>query len=250
MDNIQVHHELPLRENSQIAWALRKESPQLKKELNKYVRQARSGTLLGNVIYQKYIDDTRWLSRALNPNKVDRVAKLSGVFEKYSTRYEFDPLMMSAQGFQESGLDQSRVSHKGAIGVMQVLPSTAKDKNVNIKNIHKVDNNIHAGVKYMRFIKDRYFSDPEISPDNQLYFTLAAYNAGPAKIRKMRYLAKKHGYDPNVWFKNVEIMTRKYVSREPVTYVTNINRYFVIYKQLEAIGAIRGIGPTAANKPK
>ena len=250
MDNIQVHNELPLRENSQIAWALRKESPQLKKELNKYVRQARSGTLLGNVIYQKYIDNTRWLSRALNPNKVDRVAKLSGVFEKYSTRYEFDPLMMSAQGFQESGLDQSRVSHKGAIGVMQVLPSTAKDKNVNIKNIHKVDNNIHAGVKYMRFIKDRYFNDPNISPDNQLYFTLAAYNAGPAKIRKMRYLAKKHGYDPNVWFKNVEIMTRKYVSREPVTYVTNINRYFVIYKQLEAIGAIRGIGPTAVNKPK
>lgn len=249
MDNIQVHHDLPLRENSQIAWALRKESPKLKKELNNYVRQARTGTLLGNVIYQKYIDNTRWLSRALNPNKVDRVAKLSGVFEKYSSRYEFDPLMMSAQGFQESGLDQSRVSHKGAIGVMQVLPSTAKDKNVNIKNIHKVDNNIHAGVKYMRFIKDRYFSNPDISPDNQIYFTLAAYNAGPATIRKMRYLAKKQGYDPNIWFKNVEIITRKYVSREPVTYVTNINRYFVIYKQLEAVGAIHGIGPTAANSP-
>lgn len=242
MDNIQIHESLPLRENSKIAWALRKNSPQLKKEINQYVKTARSGTLLGNVIYQKYIDNTRWLSRVLNPKKVDRVANLSEVFQKYSNRYEFDPLMMSAQGFQESGLDQSRVSHKGAIGVMQVLPSTARDKNVNIPNIHKVDNNIHAGIKYMRFIKDRYFNDEAISPDDQIYFTLAAYNAGPAKIRKMRSLAKKKGYDPNVWFKNVEIITRKYVSKEPVTYVTNINRYYVIYKQLEAIQAIKGAG--------
>ena len=242
MENIQVHTDLPLRENGRIAWALRKDSPILKKEINKYVKTSRSGTLLGNVIYQKYIDNTRWLGRALNPNKVDKVAKLADVFEKYSSKYEFDPLMMSAQGFQESGLDQSRVSYRGAIGVMQVLPSTARDKNVNIKNIHKVDNNIHAGVKYMRFIKDRYFDDPAISPDNQIYFTLASYNAGPAKIRKMRAIAKEKGYNPNIWFKNVEIITRKYVSKEPVTYVTNINRYFVIYKQLQAINTIRENG--------
>ena len=127
------------------------------------------------MIYQKYIGNTRWLGRAFNPNKVDRVAKLADVFEKYSSKYEFDPLMMSAQGFQESGIDQSQVSHRGAIGVMQVLPSTAKDKNINIKNIHKVDNSIHAGVIYMRFIKDWYFNDPAITADNQIYFTLASY---------------------------------------------------------------------------
>ncbi|XNS78774.1 transglycosylase SLT domain-containing protein [Vibrio cyclitrophicus] len=239
MTNIQIHTAFPLRENSRIAWALRKNSPKLKKEINQYVKIARTGTLLGNVIYQKYIDNTRWLGRALNPNKVDRAAKLAGVFEKYSSKYEFDPLMMSAQGFQESGLDQSRVSHRGAVGIMQVLPSTARDKNVNIKNIHKVDNNIHAGVKYMRFIKDRYFNDPAITADNQIYFTLASYNAGPAKIRRMRTLAKEKGYNPNIWFKNVEIITRKYVSKEPVIYVANINRYFVIYKQLKVINTIR-----------
>lgn len=134
------------------------------------------------MIYQKYIDNTRWLGRALNPNKVDRAAKLAGVFEKYSSKYEFDPLMMSAQGFQESGLDQSRVSHRGAVGIMQVLPSTARDKNVNIKNIHKVDNNIHAGVKYMRFIKDRYFNDPAITADNQIYFTLLLTTPDPLRL--------------------------------------------------------------------
>ncbi|MCK6264891.1 lytic transglycosylase F [Vibrio sp. ZSDE26] len=239
LENLQVHHELPLRENGEIAWAMRKNSPQLKKVTDQFLRSARSGTLLGNVIYSKYIDDTRWLARLLNPKKIERLESLYSIFQVYSEQYDFDPLMMSAQGFQESGLDQSKVSHKGAVGVMQVLPSTAKDPNVNIPNIRKVDNNIHAGVKYMRFIQDRYFTNDDINEDDQVYFTLAAYNAGPANIRKMRRLAKKHGYDPNVWFKNVEIITRRNIGREPVTYVANINRYYVVYKQLSALEQLR-----------
>lgn len=239
LENLQVHSALPLRENGEIAWAMRKNSPQLKKVTDQYLRSSRSGTLLGNVIYSKYIDDTRWLVRLLDPKKIEKLESLYSIFEFYSAKYEFDPLMMSAQGFQESGLDQRKVSHKGAVGVMQVLLSTAKDPNVNIPNIKKVDNNIHAGVKYMRFIQDRYFTDETIKEDDQVYFTLAAYNAGPANIRKMRRLAKKHGYDPNIWFKNVEIITRRNIGREPVTYVANINRYYVVYKQLSALEQLR-----------
>jgi len=239
MDNIQVHDALPLRSNGQIAWAMREKSPKLEAFVNQYLKTSRSGTLLGNVIYGKYLDNTRWLKKILNPNHINRLESLSGIFSQYSMQYSFDPLMMSAQGFQESGLDQSKVSHKGAVGVMQVLPSTAKDPNVNIPDIYQVDNNIHAGVKYMRFLKDRYFSDETISPDNQVYFSLAAYNAGPANIRKMRRLASQQGYDPNKWFKNVEIITRRHIGREPVHYVANINRYFVIYKQLESLKSIR-----------
>jgi len=239
MDNIQVHDALPLRSNGQIAWAMREQSPKLEAFVNQYLKTSRSGTLLGNVIYGKYLDNTRWLKKILNPNHINRLESLSGIFSQYSMQYSFDPLMMSAQGFQESGLDQSKVSHKGAVGVMQVLPSTAKDPNVNIPDIYQVDNNIHAGVKYMRFLKDRYFSDETISPDNQVYFSLAAYNAGPANIRKMRRLASQQGYDPNKWFKNVEIITRRHIGREPVHYVANINRYFVIYKQLESLKSIR-----------
>lgn len=239
MDNIQVHDALPLRSNGQIAWAMREQSPKLEAFVNQYLKTSRSGTLLGNVIYGKYLDNTRWLKKILNPNHINRLESLSGIFSQYSMQYNFDPLMMSAQGFQESGLDQSKVSHKGAVGVMQVLPSTAKDPNVNIPDIYQVDNNIHAGVKYMRFLKDRYFSDETISPDNQVYFSLAAYNAGPANIRKMRRLASQQGYDPNKWFKNVEIITRRHIGREPVHYVANINRYFVIYKQLESLKSIR-----------
>jgi len=242
LENIQVHENVPLRESGQIAWALRKDSPKLKEAVNQYLRKAKTGTLLGNVIYGKYLNNTRWLSRALNPKKIAKLEHLSELFSEYSDRYEFDSLMISAQAYQESGLDQSKVSHRGAVGIMQVLPSTAKDPNVNINHIDKVENNIHAGVKYMRFIKDRYFDNEEITIDNQIYFSLAAYNAGPAKIRKMRRLAVKHGYDPNIWFKNVEVIARRNIGREPVHYVANINRYYVIYKQLDKIQQTRKEG--------
>lgn len=242
MENIQIHPQLPLRENGEIAWALRQNSPKLKATLNKYIKTAKSGTLLGNVIYDKYIDNTRWLSRALNPKKIAKLNHISELFSQYSSQYEFEPLMISAQAYQESGLDQSKVSHRGAVGIMQVLPSTAKDPYVNIPDIYQLENNIHAGVKYMRFIQDRYFSDNDMSVDDQIYFSLAAYNAGPAQIRRIRKLALKHGYDPNVWFKNVEVIARRNIGREPVHYVANINRYYVVYKQLAAIQKVRDKG--------
>lgn len=239
MENIQAHTALPLRNDGQIAWAMRHESPKLKAFVNQYLKKYRSGTLLGNVIYGKYLDNTRWLKRMLDPNHINKLDSLTSIFELYSQRYQFDPLMVSAQGFQESGLDQKKVSHKGAIGIMQVLPSTAKDPNVNIPDIYQTENNIHAGVKYLHFVKHRYFSDDNISEDDKVYFALAAYNAGPGNIRKMRRLAEKNGYDPNKWFRNVEIMARRNISREPVHYVSNINRYFVIYKQLDALKRLR-----------
>jgi membrane-bound lytic murein transglycosylase MltF len=239
MENIQVHSSTPLREDGVIAWAMRKNSPKLEAFVNQYLKDYRSGTLLGNVIYAKYLDNTNWLKRILNPNHINKLESLSPIFELYSEQYNFDPLMISAQGFQESGLDQSKVSHKGAVGVMQVLPSTASDPNVDIPDIYQVENNIHAGVKYMRFIKSRYFNDDDIQPDDQVYFALAAYNAGPANIRKMRRLAEQNGYDPNKWFRNVEIIARRNIGKEPVHYVSNINRYFVIYKQLKSLKQLR-----------
>ena len=237
--DLNIHTDMPLRSNGKIAWAMRKESPQLAKQVNAYIKTAKGGTLLGNVIYNKYLDNTSWFARALDPKSLERLNGMTDLFKKYADKYEFDFLMIAAQAFQESKLDQSKVSPKGAVGIMQVLPSTARDRNVNIKNINKIDNNVHAGVKYLRFIRDRYFNDDAISEDDKVYLSLAAYNAGPGNISKMRRLATKHGYDANKWFGNVELMARRNISSEPVTYVMNINRYFVIYKQLESLKEIR-----------
>jgi membrane-bound lytic murein transglycosylase MltF len=137
---------------------------------------------------------------------------------------------MAAQGYQESRLDQSVRSRAGAVGIMQLLPSTAADPNVGIPDISEVEPNIHAGVKYLNFIGERYFSDPAIDEFNRTLFALASYNAGPARVRKLRDQAVKQGYDPNLWFDNVEVVAAKEIGRETVQYVSNIVKYYVAYR--------------------
>jgi len=155
---------------------------------------------------------------------------LIGFFEEYGLRYDFRFLKLAAVAYQESGLDNSKRSPTGAIGIMQVLPSTASDKHVNIKNIHLVENNIHAGSKYLNFLRTRYFSASEIIPADRVYFSLAAYNAGPAKVNKIRKTASERGFDPNKWFFNVENIAAEVIGKETVNYVANINKYYVAYQ--------------------
>ena len=157
------------------------------------------------------------------------------IIKKYAGKYDIDWLMITAQGYQESKLDQSKRSQAGAIGVMQVLPTTAADPNVAIQGIEEVGPNVHAGVKYLRFLKDRYYSEPEISSLDRVLFAFAAYNAGPRGIARARRKAAKMGLDPNRWFGQVEIAAARTISREPVIYVRNIYKYYVAYQRIAAL---------------
>ena len=121
----------------------------------------------------------------------------------------------------------------GAVGVMQLLPSTAADPNIDIPNIQKLENNIHAGVKYLRFLRDRYFEDPALSDFDKVLFTFAAYNAGPARIAALREHAEKLGLDPNRWFRNVERVAAREIGRETVQYVNNIYKYHIVYQNVD-----------------
>jgi membrane-bound lytic murein transglycosylase MltF len=184
---------------------------------------------MGNMIINRYLKDTKYVKNHLADEDRERFKAAGPFFQKYAAMYEFDALMLAALAYQESTIDQSKKSHVGALGVMQVLPSTAKDKNVAIPGIDKIEPNIQAGTKYLRFIADRYFNDPAINPLNQLLFTFAAYNAGPAKVSKLRKEAASLNLDPNVWFKNVEIVAAKRIGRETVQYVSNIVKYYIAY---------------------
>ena len=141
-------------------------------------------------------------------------------------------MLIAAMAYQESGLNNSKKNKSGAVGIMQVLPSTGKDKNIRITGVHQLENNIHAGVKYLAFLRDRYFSNPKIHPRNRVRFALASYNAGPAKINRTRSMAKKMGLDSNRWFRNVELAALKIIGQETVRYVSNINKYYVIYQHV------------------
>jgi len=229
-DKVKLHPEIAINTGGNIGWAMRKDSPKLKKILDEFGKKNKKGTLLGNILFKRYLENNQWARNALSPEEQEKFQAISKLFEKYSDQYDFDYLMMVALAYQESQLDHSRKSHVGAVGIMQVLPSTAADKNVGIPDIDELENNIHAGIKYLRFIRNRYFSDPEIDPLNQNLFAFAAYNAGPAKINRLRNRTKKAGFDPNVWFGNVEILAAKKIGRETVQYVSNIYKYYVAYR--------------------
>jgi membrane-bound lytic murein transglycosylase MltF len=229
-DDLVVRKDIVLREGGEIGFAIRKDSPELKAGLNRFLKSHRQGTLAGNILINRYFRDFDWAGNALAEDAYERFSDLIDIFRKYGDEYGFDFLIVAAQGYQESRLDQSARSHAGAIGVMQLLPSTAADPNVGIPDISEAEPNIHAGVRYMNFIRGRYFSDPEIDRFNQTLFALAAYNAGPARVMKLREKAASQGYDPNRWFDNVEVITAREVGSEPVKYVANILKYYVAYR--------------------
>jgi len=228
--NIKPQPAVVLRDHAQIAWAIRKNSPELKKTLDAFVDKNKIGTLTGNTIFKRYLQNTRWAKGATKGEDLKRFNELTVFFKKYATQYDFDWLLLIAQGYQESGLDQKIRSPVGAIGVMQVMPTTAKDKNVGIPDIHNVEPNIHAGVKYLRFLVNQYFDEPGIDKFNRHLFAFAAYNAGPNRISRLRTEAAAKGLDPNKWFNNVELVVAEDVGRETVQYVSNIFKYYVAYK--------------------
>ncbi len=228
--NIKIHSDVKVNSGGSIAWAMRKNSPQLKKVVNSFVKKNKKGTLMGNILFKRYLQNTQYVKNALSDTEIKRFNQTIEIFKKYSKDYGFDWLMIAALSYQESGIDQTKKSHVGAIGAMQVLPSTARDKNVNIPDIDKIDANIHAGTKYLRFMMDRYFADEKMDTVNKGLFSFASYNAGPAKVAKLRAEAAKMGLDPNIWFRNVEIVAAKRIGRETVQYVSNIYKYYVAYK--------------------
>jgi membrane-bound lytic murein transglycosylase MltF len=238
-DKIKVHEDLAINTGGSIAWAMRKDSPKLMKAVNEFLKQHRKGTLTGNILIKRYLGNTKWMDDVLSDKGRERYENTIGIMKRYSDKYDFDWLMIAAQGYQESKLDQSKRSHAGAIGIMQVLPTTAADKNVNIDNIEKAEHNVHAGVKYLRFLRDRYFSDEAIESLDRVLFSFAAYNAGPANISRARKKAASMGFDSNQWFNHVEVAASKTISREPVVYVRNIYKYYVAYKRLEDMRAAR-----------
>lgn len=229
-DGIKPRADLAVHTGGQIAWAFRKDSPNLRQAVNDFVKDHKEGTMFGNMVLKKYLRDTKYVLNATSDEEMKKFQATIAFFKKYATRYDFDWLMVAAQSYQESKIDQSVRSQVGAVGVMQVLPSTAADPSVGIPDISTVENNVHAGVKYMRFMMDHYFKDAKMDRVNKGLFALASYNAGPAKVASMRKEAQEMGLDPNLWFNNVEVVASKRIGRETVQYVSNIYKYYISYK--------------------
>ncbi|HEU4693142.1 MAG TPA: transglycosylase SLT domain-containing protein [Vicinamibacterales bacterium] len=179
------------------------------------------------MIERRYLETATYARNAATEGEQRKLRAVVELFKKYGAQYEMDYLLMAAQGYQESTLDQNVKSPVGAIGVMQVMPATGKE--LNVGDISKIESNVHAGVKYMRFMRDEYFANEPMDDLNKTLMTFASYNAGPERVRQLRREAEKQGLNPNVWFGNVERIASERIGRETVTYVSNI-KYYITYR--------------------
>jgi membrane-bound lytic murein transglycosylase MltF len=228
--HLTLHPSMVLKEDGQLAWATRQDSPHLRQLLDEFVKGRGLGTSFGNTLFRRYLQDTKWVKDATSADEMTKFQAYVGYFKKYAAEYDFDYLMLVAQGYQESLLDQSRRSPSGAVGIMQVIPNIAAAPPISISNVDVAENNIHAGAKMLRDIADTYFKDPKLDPLNRTLMVFASYNAGPTRIARLRKKAAAEGLDPNQWFGNVELVVAKDVGQETVQYASNIYKYYVAYK--------------------
>ena len=228
---IVLHENIPVRAASDLGVAVRKNNPKLRAALNTFMGKFGLHSAFGVNVERRYLVNTKYVMSAASDAERKKFLSIVDLFKRYGEKYDMDFVLMAAQGYQESRLDQGAKSPVGAIGVMQLMPPTGKEMNVG--DITQMENNIHAGVKYMRRVMDTNFKEPGITPINRALFTFAAYNAGPGRVRALRRETEKRGLDPNVWFGNVEQIASERIGRETVTYVSNIYKYYVAYRLVQ-----------------
>lgn len=238
-NDLKIYPNAPIATNISLGFVMRKDNPQLKQLVDEYVATHAVGTSFGNTLLRRYLQNTKWVTNATSQKDMEKFAAMVDIFKKYAAEYNFDYLMLAAQGYQESKLNQSERSPGGAVGIMQVKPKLAAAAPISIPSVAQADPNIHAGAKMLRNIADTYFNDPKIDPVNRTLMVFASYNAGPNRIARLRKEAADMGLNPDVWFGNVELVAAKDIGQETVTYVGNIYKYYVAYKLALEQRAIR-----------
>ncbi|OGQ45187.1 MAG: lytic transglycosylase F [Deltaproteobacteria bacterium RIFCSPLOWO2_02_FULL_46_8] len=228
LPKVQLHANIKLREGGRLGWAIRKNSPKLTAELMDYYTHYFKKRDIFETYLKEYMKNIRQIRNARATSDMKRFEQTIELFRKYGGIYNFDPLMLAAQGYQESKLNQNARSPSGAIGVMQIMPATGAE--LKVGNIRILEPNIHAGAKYMDQLMAKSFPDAKFSDAARPLFAFASYNAGSGNISRMREIAQKRGFDPNRWFNNVEIIVAEKLGQETTTYVRNIYKYYVSYK--------------------
>ncbi|MFM0140311.1 MltF family protein [Caballeronia grimmiae] len=249
LPQIKVHDNIAVREGGYIGWAIRKQSPQLQEVVSDFYVNYIKKQSVAEVRLKQYMQGIKQIHNNTNSAEIRRFQQTVLLFEKYGKQYGFDPLMLAAQGFQESQLKQEAKSRVGAVGIMQLMPATGKE--LEVGDIKITESNIHAGAKYLDQLMTRYFRDAHFSEKDRPLFAFASYNAGPANIAKMRSLAAERGLNPDIWFNNVEIIVAEKIGIETTTYVRNIYKYYASYRLVTEAQAqrTRAVGKASGGQP-
>ncbi len=246
LEGIHVYDDIAVAKGGAIAWAIRRGADALAGKINGFLETVRRGTLIGNVLFNRYFDNTQFIANPLTGEGLDDLVRFREQFQRYGEEYGLDWRLVAAVAFQESRLNPEARSSRGAVGLMQLLPDTAAY--VGVDDATAVDANILAGVRYLAYLRDEVFDDEALDDQARQQFMLAAYNAGPRRVRELRAITKDElGLDPDRWFFNVERAAQARIGNETVRYVTNVNKYWLAYRLGDAILAEREAQRGAVN---
>ncbi len=122
--NLLVHENVALQTGGSLGIAVRKNNPQLLAALNTFMGKYGLGSAFGNQVQRKYLVDATYAQSATSAKGRKTFLAVVELFRKYSDKYNVDYLLMAAQAYQESRLNQNARSPVGAIGIMQIMPET------------------------------------------------------------------------------------------------------------------------------
>ena len=229
LPDVRVNSDVRLRDNTLIAWMVRKDSPKLRMLLDEFLLEHKKSAFQSKILFSRYYKNNPWILNPLIRSKVEKLRDYRKLFVQYGEQYGFDWLVLMAAAFEYSGMDSAKISSAG-VGLMQVPPTAAGGRDIS-----SPEANIKAAANWLAMLRDQYFSKPGVAPGDQVRFALAAYRAGPEKITRAREKAEKMGLDPNRWSGHVAIAAQETAGDEVVRSVSNIDKYALIYRLSEEI---------------
>ena len=246
-DNIDI--KTPMSLSQPIAWAVNKQSTELLAQLNAWIIK-RSGSLEFNMITNRYFELTKRKEKLITKEfdfvKEGKISDYDDLIKKYAVGLNWDWRLLAAQIYKESKFDPKTKSWRGARGLMQLMPNTAKSHGVQPDELNNPERNLIAGTKHIAMLEKHWKT--ELSDSLEVTkFTLGSYNVGQGHVEDAIRLAIKYDYDPKKWDDNVaQMLLNKSIpkyykdpvvkygycrGREPVNYVKSILDSYELYRQ-------------------
>ena len=206
--NVSYHPDLDVETAisfpQQIAWAIRKGSPELKTAVDEWLTELKRSADFQTIYdrYYKYAKSQRKRSQSeFSSSKGKNISPYDDIIKAESKRIGWDWRLLASQIYQESRFDPKTVSWAGAEGLMQLTKATQEEN--GLKNPFKPEPNIKAGVSHLLWLED-YWKDKILDEEERMKFILASYNTGHAHVADAMRLAEKYGANPSIWYGNVE----------------------------------------------
>lgn len=234
-----------------MSWMVRKNADELIEDLNLFIAREKKNAMMA-IFYNRYFNN-EWTKIIVNNDyfvlNTGRISPYDDDIKKHSEELQWDWRLLAALIYQESNFKPLAESHRGAFGLMQVMPATAQWLGFNDDAAKKPVKNIEIGVKLLKWLDKRFINSiPE--QEERIKFILASYNIGYGHITDAQNLTEKYGYNRNNWADVREFLLKKSqpeyyldpvvksgrcVGKETYSYVDDVLNCFHHYKNIASL---------------